>query len=282
MDGHNAQSAKAVPIELKPSSQTSEVVRQTIAACLDHINGNIGNLCLHADAVHQTRVGLRRARSALRLFKEHIDKKENKRLNRELRTLGVELGERRDWDVFLAVTLPRIAKHTHLDLEQVRRRAVDQRLSIDKGIPRATWEPIAGRLEGLSLRGDELEDRIEETAPDMLDRVSRRVKRACRHLDTPEQRHALRKAMKKLRYSVEFLSSIYKDKAVKSYLHHCKEAQSILGEMNDAMTTVRLCQQLDAPDLDSVMAWALAEQKMIDGQMGTVLREFRTAKPFWD
>ena len=52
----------------------------------------------------------------------------------------------------------------------------------------------------------------------------------------PEQRHELRKELKKLRYAVEFLSPLYPDKRVAPFLKRLKNLQNVFGELNDAAT----------------------------------------------
>src|SRR4249920_2613291 len=49
--------------------------------------------------LHQLRVGLRRYRSALRLFSEFLHRRSRKRLARAAREAMRPLGEARDWDV---------------------------------------------------------------------------------------------------------------------------------------------------------------------------------------
>jgi triphosphatase len=48
-----------------------------------------------------------------------------------------------------------------------------------------------------------------------------------------EQRHRLRIQIKKLRYAVEFLESLFSDNAVKPYLAALRQLQDSLGAMND-------------------------------------------------
>jgi len=49
-----------------------------------------------------------------------------------------------------------------------------------------------------------------------------------------EERHALRKELKKLRYAVEFLAPLYSKKQVKPFLKSLKKLQDLFGELNDA------------------------------------------------
>jgi CHAD domain-containing protein len=88
--------------------------------------------------------------------------------------------------------------------------------------------------------------------------------------------------MKKLRYAVEFFESLYDDKAVKHYLQHCKDAQEVLGDMNDATAAANLSLQMgNLPGADRLHDWAEQRQARSIEQLGTVISEFRAAKAFW-
>jgi hypothetical protein len=51
-------------------------------------------------------------------------------------------------------------------------------------------------------------------------------------LSVPE-RHEMRKAMKKMRYGIEFFGSLYPKDAVKPFLKRMKKLQDIFGYLND-------------------------------------------------
>ena len=53
---------------------------------------------------------------------------------------------------------------------------------------------------------------------------------------TVEQRHELRKELKKLRYAVEFFSSLYPAKHVDPFLKRVKKLQTVFGDLSDAAT----------------------------------------------
>jgi CHAD domain-containing protein len=133
-------------------------------------------------------------------------------------------------------------------------------------------------------------DRIETTAPELLDAQYFLVRQAFRHIDTPDKRHALRKAMKKLRYGVEFLGALYEGKAVRAFLDHCKDTQEVLGKMNDAITMIRLLTELQQDaEIDATqsvfaipMEWAKHHQDKAEAQVAATYADFKAAKPFWD
>jgi CHAD domain-containing protein len=286
-----AQTVKAVPIDLAPETRTADAVRQIMAACLLHVTGNTAMLgAMDGEAVHQTRVGLRRTRSALVLFKRQIAKTTRQHLNNELRALAATLGPSRDLDVFLTSTLPKAAKQLAMEdrsqCDQVRSRAITKQLDVahPNSAMHMVWSLLSEAIGGIDLRGDELDDPIVDIAPDLLAAQARRVKRRLRHIDTPDERHKLRKTIKKLRYGVEFFSEFYPHKAVKAYLDCCKGVQEVLGDMNDLRTMILLCEEFHGTDdlpVSSLIEWAEHQEVRAKHHLAASVTAFRTAKPFW-
>ena len=56
--------------------------------------------------------------------------------------------------------------------------------------------------------------------------------------------HPVRKALKKLRYGVEYVAAFYPRKAVKRYLRRLEALQESLGVINDAAVAIRLAEDL--------------------------------------
>ncbi len=68
--------------------------------------------------------------------------------------------------------------------------------------------------------------------------------RAIRPGALPSELHPLRKSLKKLRYGVEFVASLYPKKAVKRLVKRIKALQKSLGVINDAATATQLGERL--------------------------------------
>lgn len=85
---------------------------------------------------------------------------------------------------------------------------------------------------------------IAEKLLDGLDAKATKRGRAVRHDADATELHPLRK--KKLRYSVEFLQSIYRPKKAKRFLRSLKKLQDALGEINDDAMATRLAEGLAA------------------------------------
>lgn len=282
---------RATPVILAQAN-AADAIRQIIRECTNHVSGNIGMVNGFAEAAHQARVGLRRLRSALILFRKQLDKDTRKHLSNEVRKLGNALGSVRDWDVFLDETLPKMMRQVngvHIPFDDVRIAAANQRLNAGQALKDAyqdievVWFALADRANNIALRGGEGGDLIIDMAPELLAPQARLVNKFSRQLQTPEQRHALRKAVKKLRYSVEFLGSLYNPKAVRHYLDRCKAAQEVLGDMNDASTTRHLCETLQMKELpmEPLIDWARVREVRAEGHLADTVTAFRDGKPFW-
>lgn len=94
--------AKAEPIKLSPEVSTGQAFRQIVQSCVRHFRLNEALLLVdrNAAALHQSRVAIRRLRSAFSIFKPLIGDG-NADLRDGLRWLASELGEARNLDVLL-------------------------------------------------------------------------------------------------------------------------------------------------------------------------------------
>ena len=101
---------KASRPALSRGMSTEQAFVAIAATCLAHIQGNRQGVADGRDgeSLHQMRVGMRRLRSALGMFKKLIAL--DAALQTELGWLAGELGEARDWDVLSAATLPALVR----------------------------------------------------------------------------------------------------------------------------------------------------------------------------
>lgn len=99
---------KASPTHLSRNMRTADAYRAIASACLAHIAANRdGVAAADSESVHQMRVGLRRWKSAARLFGGMALPPE--RVQGEIAWLAGQLGPARDWDVLANGTLPAVA-----------------------------------------------------------------------------------------------------------------------------------------------------------------------------
>ncbi len=217
----------------------------------DVIAGALGHLLLNRPAalagdpegIHQVRVAIRRLRSALMLFEPRLEPHVLALFQDELRRLGRAIGEARDWDVFCEEIVPASFDGAEneewgeliRDAAEARRREADAACAREIRSPSftalvlglAAWTE-GGREQRASLGDRGLERRLSKIAPTLLDRMSRKVRkrgRAFRPGASPAALHPLRKSLKKLRYGVEFLESLFPEKNPKRFVKRLKALQ---------------------------------------------------------
>ncbi|WP_280136349.1 CHAD domain-containing protein [Methylobacterium sp. Leaf93] len=107
--GEPDQARKAEPIALSEDTTAAEAFVAVAHACLRHMRLNEDVLLDHRDpnALHQTRVAIRRLRSAFSLFGDLIRDSQSEQLRAELKRLSAPVGNARNLDVFLTKTLPK-------------------------------------------------------------------------------------------------------------------------------------------------------------------------------
>jgi inorganic triphosphatase YgiF len=250
-DGKAGKVVKSEAIELRPDMKAADGFAAIALACLRHFRLNEALVMEKQDpsALHQTRVAMRRLRSAFILFRPVIADEEYERLREEIRWFTNQLGDARNSDVLLkrfsgdkkneAAEMLRerlqaeresayAAVLEALGSRQLRVMMIDLVAWIETG----KWRSASG-MAAMPL---------PDFASGRLDKRWRKVKKggaALTQLD-PEPRHQLRIEVKKLRYAVEFLASLTKsgEAADKqgAFVAALEEMQEQLGELNDVET----------------------------------------------
>jgi triphosphatase len=253
---------KAKDITLDPRATGADAFRKILTAELGHLLANQpAALAGDPEGIHQMRVAIRRLRAALALFEPHLEPHAMSRFQAELRRVGRVFGEARDWDVLCLQILPDAVKAAGAgagcDLlrapAMAEREAAHQRFGRELLAP-----PFTALVLGLAawaeqgagqrvLLGDPALDRpIHDLSPRLLDRLARKVRRRGRRSahGSDTGRHALRKSLKKLRYGIEYLRSVFPGKPADSYVRDCDKLLKTLGGMNDAVTATALADGL--------------------------------------
>jgi CHAD domain-containing protein len=119
-----------------------------------------------------------------------------------------------------------------------------------------------------------------------LERRFRKVRRIGDALDgTPEQRHALRIASKKLRYAAECFAPLFPAKRVKAFTNALAGMQDVLGSANDATVASAIAERLmgaGSPAAALVAGWASARASADAKALARAWRRFRKTGAFWD
>jgi len=302
LNGTGPDACKPPPVELQAGLGLPDAFGRLGQQVLDHLMVN-QPATLRGDeqeGIHQMRVGIRRLRSLLVLFERHLEPHARDRFEEELRRLGHVLGAARDWDVFLAETLPRVRdKDGHsAGLDRLSATALECRHAAHQAAKKAVLETAFTRFVlafwSWSLGADEAligkarTLALEEAAAGMLTRLERKVERRLGDCDDsdPSSLHRLRKSAKKLRYGIEYLESLY-GKDAKPYHKRCNALQKRLGDINDLTTLVDRAASLARERIDlapAVGALADRSESLVQEELKGLhkrLRRFANESPFW-
>lgn len=283
--GEVPQPVRADVLTLRPDMAPVHAFQTAALACLTHLQANEAPACWPGapaplpdpEFVHQARVALRRLRTGLRLFRDHLDPAWVAHWAAEWRSVAAVLGEARNRDVLATEVLPALlpearpgaqasAVHAwaHAQREQSARRVSELLAS-----PAHALRTLAFTRSLLALRAKpragapDLAPWARETLRQGHERL-RVQARDARRLG-PEGRHALRLALKKLRYAQAFLASLLPAREVERSTAVLADAQALLGELNDLSTAQALLAQVP-PDLapDRLPGLRLALQQRLD------------------
>ena len=200
------------------------------------------------EALHQTRVAIRRLRTGFKLFEAAARGGDYERLNGELKWLARELDQARDLDVMIADTFRPAADRFHDQkglaelgkrMHESRGAAYDRALqALDSPRYLALILDLAAWLNSgeWHARDGLSSSEIGPFAREGLDRLRRQIRRRGQGLKelSPELRHKLRIRTKRLRYAVEFFGDLYESaRARKSFIKTLKSLQDALGCLND-------------------------------------------------
>ena len=249
--------AKAGRAVLPSGASAEDAFRVSLKHCLRHIaqiTPAVGQ-ARDVEGLHQLRVGLRRLRAVLEVFGKEFESKTFEKLRERAKAFGKIFGETRDLDVFAAELLPQVeaAAPGQAGLEELREHLEAAR--------KESWSRCASFASSEEFRqflldlAEAAETRIwrqgagpeqiatfmrpaKELAREALATRDRKARKRARHLAEldSQQRHRLRIALKKLRYTAEFFAPLFAQKHVAKYLKTISATQDVFGAMNDAAT----------------------------------------------
>jgi len=256
----------AVAVTLAPEMSAKEAFRRLARACLLQIRRNVACAAEGSDieGVHQMRVGVRRLRALVSLYRKHLAVEPLARLTEDLRWLQGALGPAREWDVFLDETLkPLIERRgSEAGLAQMLKAAEGARAKAYKAFRAELASP---RFAEVVLRAERMvedgslfasaptqgeDDPLTSSALVFARAALRRRDRKLRKhkgelASMPEEElHELRLQAKKARYAVEFFRSLFPLKGTKRYVAAVTALQDRLGALNDAFVSRGLIETL--------------------------------------
>lgn len=308
--GHDGVAAlKAQSPAIGPDTTGGAAFQSIARDALVQIAGNARLLqrAHNPDVLHQLRVGLRRLRAALSVFRNMLDPNGLNLARSETRWLAGELSEARDLDVFLQLAATpdeieesagraaffRALRHAQAEAYEKALAAVRSQRFRSLLVTLGEWIEV-GAWQGLA---NERARRLREgsaaaLAAALMDRQDRRLRRRShgfRRLD-PEARHDLRKEAKKLRYAAAFFGETFPQhpKRRARFMTVLRALQDRLGLLNDiavartvaARAVGRRGGELAFAAGLEVGRIARGEDNAIDAANAT-FKAYRKLKPYW-
>ena len=305
---------KAKKLRFAPETTVDEGIAAVFESCFGHWMANEPAALDGRDpeGLHQMRVALRRMRSALTLFKSVLPAMQAGWLTKECQWISGALSSARSWDAFLQDVLAPLeatrpndgalaalreqceqarARHYDIAREAIRSpRYTDLVLNFSRWLDQAAWQST-----GNNTRREILSAPLKAFADADLERRYRKlIKRGRGHgKATPEKRHRLRIAVKKMRYDLNFIATLYGRKKSRAMLRDLSRLQDTLGDLNDLAVTERqletiVYQAVGHPAHDDiikamgvVVGWCTARAKRGESTLLDEWKQFTRRPPIW-
>jgi len=202
------------------------------------------------EVVHQARVGWRRFKSGVRLFRKTLAAAEMPSRT-ELQPLLTGLGELRNLDVALTETLPSLSdRYAAGDAQraqdwQTLMAALNHTARLQRqAVRRALQEPGVGmcllaltewleNLSALKKTGPERKEKLRDWARRQTLRMHQRLEMAQNNAQTEQEQHRVRILAKRLRYGVEALRDLLPKRLANTCFEQALRLQSGLGLTRD-------------------------------------------------
>jgi len=297
--GESRSPRRATSTPLSPEATTGAAFRTIAMACLAQVSANAELLRVvrRPEAVHQLRVGLRRLRAAIGVFKPLLAEADRRGIETELKWLAGETDGARDLDVFIRdVFHPTAQDASSPDLAPLGRRLLTARgQAYDRALG-ALQSPRYGLLMLETTAWIETatlpEEPVARFAAEALDYLHHQVEKRARTLadQDADTRHHLRIRAKRLRYAAEFFADLFPARRRRArYLQALERMQDTLGALNDlAVARDRIPGEAHLDD--AALAFAAGrvigrrerDEAALLAAAVKASRRFHDAPPFWN
>lgn len=231
----------------------------------EQILGNWSRIFTSEDpeVAHQLRVGLRRLRTCLRIFKPYADGPDLHTLSRAARDLGRVVGQLRNADVIIAdIVMPAVedigmnSRHEAL-ISYLQDAQGEQRRFVRTMLAGEQWTRLKlncmlfdQAVERACHNGKSNADGMElgPIAKAALDKCWKHVKRRGRGFSRHriEERHDMRKSLKTMRYASDYLMPVYAGPEPKAFFRKLRKLQNVFGYLNDVAMADELAAKIAA------------------------------------
>jgi inorganic triphosphatase YgiF len=303
---HDASGAphKARHVTLKGTESCAEALTLFLESATEQIALNRRALLETDDpeAAHQFRIGLRRLRSTLRIFRSLADAPATRELEQHAREVGRGVSELRNADVFIETIYSPVAggmkgepgfgelREALLEHRAARRDEARAALEGDHWSRLQLYLVLWPRtVEG----NTKLHVPVREFAPAALGKAWKKIAKQAGDVAnlSIEQRHDLRKALKGFRYATEFFGSLYEREKVERFIKDLKALQDVFGYVNDVATAKALnaiCQERCSDNTEAqraagyVLGWHDVNARQVWDRAPKEWRRLKKRPPFWE
>jgi triphosphatase len=256
------------------------------------------------EAIHQMRIGLRRMRCALSIFKRASPNTGFGTLRVDAGRLASAFGPVRNADAIrISVLQGPLASADCPGNSDVLRGVMEKRRIAAYASAHSEIESLAATLFVLNVQSLLARDDWREVPPGgkskmparkffkaELSRLRARVlKRAKRAGVSDQARHKLRIALKNLRYGVDFFDLFGNGKQKHAYKKRMSALQDLLGMRNDivvAKTYLNELREETGPEADQILefirGWFARDAASADREISKTIKKFKMMEPFWN
>ncbi|HYZ21585.1 MAG TPA: CHAD domain-containing protein [Rhodopila sp.] len=250
------------------------------------------------DAVHQMRVAVRRARSALSLFRPALPPDTFDQIRSRLKALGTQLGPRRDWDVFLHETISAVRGDLP-DPEPLQRLAAaaerqqrNHRKALAAWLDSADYRlltlDLAWYIAAIQEPPDPLPPLVEFAAG-VLGQRHRKLISLGKQMDglDPAGLHQVRLRAKRVRYAAEMFATLHPARPAHRFIKRLSVLQQRLGVLNDGTVAATLLAQLGGPTgryayaAGLITGFLAARAARMRPRVARAYEKFRRRPPYW-
>ena len=278
--------AKAQSVKISDDLSLEEFFEIVRKECVRHALVNASQLASEEgylpEHIHQLRIALRRLRTALKLF-SRVHNFEVQTWSDQAKFLAAQLGKNRDIDAMSESIWP--------ELHKINAPLVE--FSAQEGIQSPALIVREGKIQSwfLELIGRDLQSREQNTQshwsaimPIIIKWQKKCAKRAKNFASlTVEERHELRKKMKRLRYSLEFIEGECKNAKFRHFSKVLARAQNELGIYNDLQVALENYRAIVTHDPAAWFAvgWLIAQLSDCEVRCIKVLSDFTETDVPW-
>ncbi|GIL00724.1 MAG: inorganic triphosphatase [Alphaproteobacteria bacterium] len=241
--------ARAATPPLRADDEVAGAFAAVCAAAATQILDNWSRLACDKDPeiAHQLRIGLRRLRTALRVFRPAIDSPTLRDMRRDLAEVGRIVGNLRNADVMLGdIVRPALGDPASRDAADrvvalLARHCGGERERVAATLAGPRWNRLALRVallpHGAGWSTAAAGGEVGRLAAIALGSCWKKVCRRGRKLERLDDagRHQLRKDLKTLRYAAEFFAPMLPAGKCGRFLRRLKTLQDGFGYLNDVV-----------------------------------------------